>query len=300
MNFGTKNKFGYNVQTFERFKVGDFECVSLSDGGLNYPVASLFKDVPLERAEAILREFGLPTTHVYLPYTLLYVDTSAHRVLVDLGVGRYGELAKKFMAPVDNSALSPGIVSRNIHAAGMRLDAIDTVIITHAHGDHVGGQGELNLPNAQYFMWRAEWDYWFSDEAATKQPPTFIEMARLIELLRERMTFVEPGDEIVPGITAIATPGHTPGHLALSIKSNGEELLHLSDAIIHPVHLAYPDILLQFDILPELTIVSRRHICERAATSKALVFGHHLPPFPNVGHIVQKGESWRWQPYHGQ
>lgn len=288
------------MTAFEGFKVGNFDCVSLSDGGLNYPVASLFKDVPLERAEAILREFGLPTSHIYLPYTLLYIDTSRHRILVDLGVGRYGEMAKKVLASVDNSTLSPGVVLQNIHAAGIDTNTIDTVIITHAHADHIGGllndADELAVPHAQYFIWRAEWDYWFSEEAA-RQQPSFVSVGRSIAPLRERMTFVEPGDEIVPGVTAIATPGHTPGHLALSIKSNGEELIHLSDAVIHPIFLKYPDFILQFDILPEQVVASRRRICEQAAASHALVFGHHFPPFPNIGHIVQQGESWGWLPY---
>jgi glyoxylase-like metal-dependent hydrolase (beta-lactamase superfamily II) len=117
-----------------------------------------------------------------------------------------------------------------------------------------------------------------------------------LDPIRSRVTFIEPNSEIVPGIKAIPTPGHTPGHIALSIVSDGAELLHVSDAVVNPIHLKYPEILLPYDILPEQTLTSKRAICERAVTSGALVFGHHFPPFPNLGHIVESADGWKWQP----
>ena len=292
------------MNTYYRFKLGDFACACISDGDVNYPVASFFKDVPPERAQAILREFGLPTSHVYSPYTLLYVDTGDHRVLVDTGVGDLGKQVKAMFHDVDNSGLEAGIALQSLRNAGIRPEEIDTVIITHAHPDHIGGNlganGELNVPNAQYCMWQVEWDFWFSDEQTAHVPPMFVQTARTnLEPLRNQVTFVEPDAEIVPGITAIATPGHTPGHIALLIESEGEELLHVVDAVIRPVHLKYPDILLPFDILPEQTLTSKRAICDRAATSGALVFGHHFPPYPNLGHIVSHGSVWSWEPIAG-
>ncbi len=287
---------------FYRFKLGDFGCICISDGGMNYPVSSMFKDIPLGEAETILRQYQLPTTHVYTPYTLLYIDTGMHRVLVDTGIGRYGKYAKEMWPQVDNSKLSAGIYLESLQEAGISPDEIDTVIITHAHPDHIGGNlnenGELNLPNAQYFIWHAEWDFWFSDDLVAGVSPFFVKVARdNLSPLRERVTCVRSEGPVVPGITPVATPGHTPGHIALSIVSNGEELLHIADAAAHPIHLEYPDLLLPFDILPEQTLVSKRHICERAAMDGILAFAHHFPPYPNLGHIVEDGRNWRWQPY---
>src|SRR5258708_3812161 len=136
---------------FYLFKLGSFTCTCISDGGMNYPVPSFFKDVPLDEAQNILRSQQLPTTHIYTPYTLLHVDTGAHRVLVDTGMGRYGKHAQEMWPEIDNSGLSPGIYLESLRAAGIEAEKIDVVIITHAHPDHVGGnlneRGELNLPN---------------------------------------------------------------------------------------------------------------------------------------------------------
>ena len=286
---------------YYRFKLGKFDCACISDGDVNYPVASYFKNVPPERVTAILQEFNLPTTHVYSPYTLLFVDTGSHKVLVDTGAGRLGQQIKELFREVDNSGIEAGFAVQSLREAGIQPEEIDTVIITHAHPDHIGGNlnesDELNLPNAQYYMWQSEWDFWFSDEETANTPPLFVQIARAnLTPVRSRVTFIEPDREIVPGLTAIPTPGHTPGHIALSIVSNKAELLHVSDAVIHPVHLRYPDILLPYDILPEQTLASRRAICDRAVSSQALVFGHHFPPYPNLGHITQQGNVWGWEP----
>ena len=170
------------MNTYYSFKLGAFECTCISDGDVNYPVASFFKDVPPERAQAILREFDLPTTHVYSPYTLLLVDTGEHKVLVDTGVGLVGKHVKEMFRDVDNSGLEAGIALENLRNAGIQPEAIDTVIITHAHPDHIGGNldanGQLNVPNAQYYMWQVEWDFWFSDEQTANVPPMFVQTAR--------------------------------------------------------------------------------------------------------------------------
>ncbi len=285
------------------FSVGNFSCASVSDGELNYPVGSFFKDIPPDRAEAILRDRDLPTTHVYTPYALLYIKTGSHKVLVDTGIGKYGSLAGRMFPDVDNTTSRLGTVLENMIAAGINPEEVDTVIITHAHPDHIGGnydaENQLNFPNARYFIWKDEWDFWFDGARTTalKVPPPMVQVAREgLEPIRDMATLLDSEGEIVPGISAVATPGHTPGHIALLIMSGQQQLLHISDAVIHPVHLERPEILTAFDIVPEQTLASKRALCNRAAEEKALVFAHHFPPFPNLGHIAWSGEGWQWQP----
>ncbi len=286
---------------YYHFKIGQFSCVAISDGGLNYPVESFFKDIPLEQAKSLLKEHNLPTIHVHTPYTLLYIDTGQHKVLVDTGMGRYGALAEKMFPMIDNSTTRCGILQESMHIAGLDRAGIDTIIITHAHPDHIGGNldadGKLSFPNARYFIWKDEWDFWFSDERTAQAPPHFVEIARTnLDPLRDRITFVDKEGEIVPGLSAVATPGHTPGHMAVALTSDGEQCIHVSDAVLHPIHLEHPEMVLVFDMDPAQTIASKRMICNRAADQNALVFAHHLPPFPNLGHIVRQGNGWCWQP----
>src|SRR5919107_456214 len=223
-----------------RFGLGEFECVSVSDGALNYPPESLFSNVPLERIEEALRHLDLPTSQVTTPYTCLYIDTGEHRVLVDTGAGDLGAHAAQVFPGLDHSTSVTGLLPENMRAAGVEPSEINSVIITHAHPDHVGGTldetGGLVFPNANYFISANEWEFWNSGDATTKAPPFMVDAARRnLKPLKDRLTLVEDASEVVPGIHVIGTAGHTPGHIALSVASKGERLLHISDAVLYPL-----------------------------------------------------------------
>ena len=101
--------------------------------------------------------------------------------------------------------------------------------------------------------------------------------------------------QIVPGISAVTAAGHTPGHMALAIASGGEQLLCISDAFLHPIHVEQPEWLAAVDLVPEQVVATRRRLRDRVAAEKALVLAFHFP-FPGLGHIVQEEGKWRWQP----
>ena len=268
---------------------------------LNYPLESFFANAPGDQIEAVLRRKEMPTDHISTPYTSLFVDTGTHRVMIDTGAGALGAHASNFFPSVDHSTTETGHLLVNLRAAGVEPAEVDTVIITHAHPDHIGGtldeQGALVFSGARYVIAREEWEYWMSEAAEQTAPAPFVAIARrALDPLRNRVTLVEDGDEIVPGIHAVATPGHTPGHLALSIHSADEQLLHIADAALHPLHLEHPDWMPIFDTLPEQAAASKQQIFDRAAREQALVFAHHFPPFPNLGWVTGAAVGWSWHP----
>jgi glyoxylase-like metal-dependent hydrolase (beta-lactamase superfamily II) len=282
------------------FRVGALRCVALSDGRFNYPVRSLFADVgPAELAAAVGAATQLAT-----PYTCLLVDTGAHRVLVDTGAGEIGRHAAAVMPGVDHATTVTGALVANLRAAGVDPADVDTVIVTHAHPDHVGGTldaaGALTFPNAHYYVAAAEWAFWRSNAAAARAPASMVDAARRnLDALRGRVTLVDEDARIVPGITALATPGHTPGHLALALSSGRDRLYHAADAALSPLHLSHPTWHPVFDLDPARALASKRALFDRAAEEGALVFGHHLPPFPALGRVRREGAGWRWMPVAG-
>jgi len=270
-----------------RFELGDFECVCLSDGSMDYPLENLFANVPIEQIQEALRQHNLPIEHVTTPYTYLYVDTGQHRVLVDMGAGD--------LAP------STGKLLQSMNAAAIEPAQIDTVVITHAHPDHIGGtlddEGKLVYPDARYYISKDEWDFWFSEVAMAKAAEWFVTTARKnLEPTREQVTLVECESEILPGIRALQAPGHTPGHMVVEVSSADQLLLYIGDTVVHPLHLEHPDWLPIYDIVPEQAALAKRAIFDRAAEERALVVGQHFPPFPSLGYVVKKGEGWQWQP----
>ena len=283
-----------------RFETGKLECVAVSDGTLTYapptfppPAILLFVNAPRERLEQVLLEHNLQPEQWgewTSPYICLVVKTGDHLVLVDTGAGS--------LAPTTGKLL------QNLKAEGIVPEDIDTVILSHGHPDHIGGntdaQGKPAFPNARYVMWKGEWDFWTSEQAEQRLDEHVREI--LLKFARENLPPIQGQvdlfdreTEIVPGIRAVAAPGHTPGHMALEISSEGEQLLCISDAVLHPIHLEHPEWHAAVDFDPKRVVATRRRLLNRATSRKALVLASHFP-FPGLGRVVKKGEGWQWQP----
>jgi glyoxylase-like metal-dependent hydrolase (beta-lactamase superfamily II) len=280
-----------------RFKVGTFECIVVNDGDFTYehPAHVFFANAPPDRLARALGEHGLSpeTWQEYVsPYPSLVINTGQHRVLVDTGADGLGPATGKLIP--------------NLQAAGTAPEDIDTVILTHAHPDHIGGtvdsEGKPAFPNARYVMWKAEWEFWTAaPDLSGLQVPDWITQVLLkfaaenLPPIESQLDLVDAETEIVPGIHAIAAPGHTPGHMAVSISSDGQRLLCTGDVALHPIHLTEPDWYAAVDLAPDQALASRRRFLDMAVAEQALVQAFHFP-FPGLGHVVQKGNAWQWQP----
>ena len=164
-------------------------------------------------------------------------------------------------------------------------------------GGALNKAGEPAFPNAEYFIAKAEWEFWFSEEAMLRPGKRFTDYARhTLRPLAGKTTLLEREEEILPGVSRLFAPGHTPGHMVVSIASDGERLLYTGDTVLHPLHLEHPDWLPVFDILPEPAAASKQRIFDLAAATGSRVLGQHFPPFPNLGHIVKREVGWEWLP----
>jgi glyoxylase-like metal-dependent hydrolase (beta-lactamase superfamily II) len=281
--------------------IGAFSGLVVSDeGGYMLPLPQLIgADVPVDDLTALLRTHALSTTQVPLQISVLYVNTGQHLVLIDTGLG-----AQPGPAGVVEFV---GKISQNLRLAGVAPDAIDTIILSHMHSDHVGGildaQGQFAFPNARYVLARAEWDFWMGqpDLSHLRLPEPIkrrsIELAQsLLAHIEAKLTLIEPEQQVVPGIRAIPAPVDTPGHSAFSVSSEGETLLVSGDAWFHPIITpTHPEWHIVFDFDPEQAGQIRRELLERAAEEAWLVLAYHFS-WPSLGHIVRRDQHWAWAP----
>ena len=148
-----------------------------------------------------------------------------------------------------------------------------------------------------YYIWKDEWDFWFSSRAETIAKESHIKVAReQLGPVKDRMIFLKKEGEIFPGIEIIAAPGHIPGHIVVSFSSKGEILYYAADTVLSPLHLVHPDWLPVYDLEPEKAALSKNKIFNLLADKNALMLGQHFVPFPSLGHVTKKEIGWKFEP----
>jgi glyoxylase-like metal-dependent hydrolase (beta-lactamase superfamily II) len=275
-----------NAESFH-FKVGMFECFAVNDGTGVYsdPAQVLFANAPQEELAQVLRSYNIQLdqwSKWVSPFICLVIHTGEHYVLVDTGYG------------IVDYQPNAGKLLQNLQTLGITPNDIDTVILTHGHPDHLGGVTDASdkvvFANARHVMWRSEWEFWNS-EAGLEMGDANLKLS----LLADRLDLIDQEIEIVPGVHAISAPGHTPGHMAVAIVSENEQLLHMVDAVGHPIHLEKPHWTMLYDYQPELAVQSRRQLLDQAAAQEARVLVFHFD-FPGLGYVQQQQDVWKWQP----
>jgi len=273
-----------NGAGYYRFALGDFKVTSISDGQFSIPTTNFAVNASPTSIHALLQTFGLNPEMAQAALNVTLIETGDALVLFDTG----------------GKGLSPatGSLSAALSQIGISPEDITHVAFTHAHPDHVGGtidaDGNPIFSNAHYFMAETEWNHWLSLEGPT---PEFI--ANHILPLEDQMTLFQGDEEILPGIYAISTPGHTPGHMAYSISSNDEKLVVTGDTSNHYVmSLKNPDWHFGFDSDPEQATKTRIALFNHLAEENIKVLAYHFP-FPGVGHVVASQtfeNEWTWVP----
>jgi glyoxylase-like metal-dependent hydrolase (beta-lactamase superfamily II) len=265
-----------------KFTHGSFEISVLSDGIFELPLEVISPDAKPEDIAALL---GLAADAKTNPAEIspVLVASGADRILFDTGTGG-------MMGP--NSG---GQLVESVKAAGLAPDAITKVIFTHAHPDHlwgtVTGEGAHVFPNASYHMSEAEMNFWSAPDLATQMPADMTEMInntqKQLTAIQEKMVTFKPGEEIVPGIAAIDTAGHTPGHASFEL-AGGDGLILTGDAITVPqVFFAHPEWKFGFDADGDLAGKNRRVLLDMAAAGKKQMLGYHWA-FPGLGRAEAK------------
>ncbi len=283
---------GKQAPGFYRFKVGDFEVTTLFDG--NVKVADPNKFIVNKTPEEIsvaLDAAAIPRDNMRNPFVPVVVNTGKNLVLIDTGFG-------------DNGPPGVGGLMGNMAAAGIDPKNIDTVLITHFHGDHISGirakAGTANYPNAEVIVATSEYKFWTDEGEASRAAQVwkggFAGVKRVFDPIAKDVKRAEYGNEVVPGITMIDSRGHSPGHASYLVTSGTGKLMVLGDVTNNPAIFARnPEFQLWADMIPDLALTNRRKLLDMASADKIRVVGYHYV-FPSTGYFVKQGKGYEFAP----
>jgi glyoxylase-like metal-dependent hydrolase (beta-lactamase superfamily II) len=282
-------KLGTQPAYFHRFNLGSAEVTVVSDGPLPLGDPSgTFIGVPKEEVKKMLSDNFLSPDNVVLEQNSPIVNMGDRLVLFDTGMG-----TSKQFGP------TTGRQQKSMAEAGIKPEDIDAVVLSHAHIDHIGGIVDANdkplFPNAQYYIAQSDFDYW-TDEGKLGSPlKDFVVHARKNLLpVRDRLVFFKDGQEFLPGVQAMAAPGHTVGHHIFMITSEGKSFAFLGDLTHHQILLLEKPLMeFSYDTDPKQSAQTRVKMLTMLAANKIAVMSYHFP-WPGYGHVVKNGDGFRY------
>ncbi|MDQ2093670.1 MBL fold metallo-hydrolase [Rhodalgimonas zhirmunskyi] len=272
--FAAAEMMGVAATRFNRVKLGDFEVTTLLSGTRTVPGPhGIFGlNASDEDFAAASKAANIPDDKAQFFFTPTVVNTGSELILFDTG-------------------LNPGLISGALQAAGYSTDQIDKVVLTHMHGDHIGGMadgGTATFANASYITGATEFDAWSKMENEGFEAK--------VRPFAENMSMIKGGDSVASGITAVEAFGHTPGHMAYMIESGGEQLMLAVDFANHYVwSLAHPDWEVKFDQDKAKAAETRRKMLDMIAAEKMPFVGYHMP-WPGIGYVEKAGDGYTYVP----
>jgi len=281
---------------FRRQQMGDMEVIALNDGVVRRPLAAEFvRNTPLTEVQDLLRSQSLPTEYVDIPFTAFLIVMGNRRVLLDSGFA-------------DNAGPTTGRLMGNLNAAGFKAEDIDTVVLTHYHGDHINGirnkAGQMVFPKAKIMVPTIEHAFWMDDARMAAAPEAmkgaFMNARRVFGgMSADQLVQFVPGADIISGVNNIKTMaafGHTPGHTLVLAQSYRHKFAYVADLTNVPALFARnPDMAIQFDMDAEAARLTRRKVFNMLVDEQMVAGGFHFP-FPAFGRIEKLGNGFDFKP----
>jgi glyoxylase-like metal-dependent hydrolase (beta-lactamase superfamily II) len=269
---------------------GDAQIILVSDGtlALGSPEKS-FRGISKKEIEAHLSRYFLPTDNIVIEETVLVLISGGKRILFETGTG---------VSPLYPYA---GHLQTSLAEAGINPESIDAVVCSHAHPDHIGGLCTANhqpqFPNARIYISEIDFNFWTDAKLLGSSLDTFVTLARKNLLpVRDQIVFIKDGQEFLPGVRAMLTPGHTQGHTGFLLTSGNQSLYLIGDLSHHHVLLLErPRISFAYDLDPTQAADSRVKVLDMLSMDRTAIFGYHFP-WPGIGHVAREHGGFRYFP----